>query len=46
VKIIEQTHIKDRNRMLKRFAKHKIKERWSQENKIVNDFYSFEPVRK
>jgi len=32
--------------MLEKSAKHKIKERWSQEDKIVNDFYSFEPVKK
>jgi ubiquinone/menaquinone biosynthesis C-methylase UbiE len=32
--------------MLKQSEKYIIKERWSQEDKIVNDFYSFEPVRK
>ena len=32
--------------MLKKFEKHIIKERWSQEDKIGNDFYSFKPVKK
>jgi SAM-dependent methyltransferase len=32
--------------MLNQSEKNKIIERWRQKNKIVNDFYSFEPARK